>query len=79
MMKNYNTAGESQYQNLTFNSLTAYSAYNNQYGLRDKSGQLLVSEADAAKFQEAFNMAEQDESIIEGDTDGLTQKLLKNF
>ncbi len=79
MMKNYNTAGESQYQNLTFNSLTAYSAYNNQYGLRDKSGQLLVAETDAAKFEEAFKMAEQDESIIEGDTEGLNAKALEEF
>lgn len=79
MMKNYNTAGESQYQNLTFNSLTAYSAYNNQYGLRDKSGQLLVSETDAAKFEEAFRSAEQDESILEGDTEGLNAKALEEF
>ena len=79
MMKNYNTAGESQYQNLTFNSLTAYSAYNNQYGLKDKSGQLLVSETDAARFEEAFKAAEQDESILEGDTDGLNAKALEEF
>lgn len=79
MMKNYNTAGESQYQNLTFNSLTSYSSYNNQYGLKDKSGQLLVSETDAARFEEAFKSAEQDESILEGDTEGLNAKRLKNF
>lgn len=79
MMKNYNTAGESQYQNLTFNSLTSYSSYNNQYGLKDKSGQLLVSETDAARFEEAFKAAEQDESILEGDTEGLNAKALEEF
>ena len=59
--------------------MTAYSAYNNQYGLKDKSGQLLVSETDAARFEEAFKAAEQDESILEGDTDGLNAKALEEF
>ncbi len=79
MMKNYNTAGESQYQTLTFNNLTAYSAYNNQYGIKNKGGELLVSESDAAKFEEAFKEAKLDESILEGDTEGLNAKALEEF
>ena len=51
MMSNYDIAGESQYQKLSFNSLTAYSSYNNQYGLVNANGNLLVSEADAVNFR----------------------------
>ena len=51
MMSNYDTAGESQYQKLSFNSLTAYSSYNNQYGLVNANGKLLVSESDAANYR----------------------------
>lgn len=50
---NYALDGESQTQNLTFNALTAYSSYNNQYGLVNSSGQLLVSETEAALFEKA--------------------------
>ena len=51
MMSNYDLAGEEQYQKLSFNSLTSYSSYNNQYGLVNANGKLLVSEADAANFR----------------------------
>jgi len=50
---NYALDGQSQTQNLTFNALTAYSSYNNQYGLVNSSGQLLVSETEAALFEKA--------------------------
>lgn len=50
---NYNADGETQIQPLTFNALTAYSSYNTQYGLSNSSGQLLVSEAEAAMFNKA--------------------------
>lgn len=50
---NYALDGESQTQNLTFNALTAYSSYNNQYGLINSSGQLLVSETEAALFEKS--------------------------
>ncbi len=50
---NYALDGESQVQNLTFNALTAYSSYNNQYGLINSSGQLLVSESEAALFEKS--------------------------
>lgn len=51
MMSNYDTAGESQYQKLSFNSLTSYSSYNNQYGLVNANGKLLVSEKDAQNYR----------------------------
>ena len=50
---NYALDGESQTQNLTFNALTAYSSYNNQYGLINSSGQLLVSESEALLFEKS--------------------------
>ena len=79
MMSNYNLLGEKQYQDLTFNSLTAYSPLNNQYGLVNKSGELLVSELDSARFQEAFKKASEDKEIEEGDTEGLNAKALEEF
>lgn len=50
---NYDVNGEAVSQNLTFNALTAYSSYNTQYGLANASGQLLVSESEAAMFKNA--------------------------
>lgn len=55
MMSNYDTAGESQYQKLSFNSLTSYSSYNNQYGLVNANGKLLVSERDAANYRNVLD------------------------
>lgn len=53
MFSNYDSTGTAQSQLLTYNSLTAYSSYNNQYGLVNSSGQLLVSESEAAMFSAA--------------------------
>lgn len=50
---NYDEAGESQIQALSFNALTAYSSYNTQYGLVNSSGQILVSEEEALMFNKA--------------------------
>ncbi len=55
MMSNYDIAGESQYQKLSFNSLTSYSSYNNQYGLVNPNGKLLVSENDAEIYRNVKN------------------------
>lgn len=79
MFSNYSLTGDSQYQQLTFNSLTAYSAYNNQYGLSNKGGELLVSELDSARFEEAFEKANADKSIEDGDIDGRNAKALEEF
>lgn len=51
MFGNYAADGTSQSQLLTYNSLTAYSSYNNQYGLVNSAGQLLVSESEAEMFK----------------------------
>ncbi len=53
MFTNFDTMGNEQYQDLTFNSLTAYSSYNNQYGIVNGGGELLVSKSDAEKFEKA--------------------------
>lgn len=70
MMSNKDTLGNDLYQQLTFNNLTAYSAYNNQYGLINRSGQLVVSELDAAKFDTAIEEADKNP-----ETDALTEFL----
>ena len=51
MFANYTSDGTYQSQLLTYNSLMAYSSYNNQYGLVNSSGQLLVSESEAELFE----------------------------
>ena len=53
MFTNYDADNNTSYQQLTFNSLTSYNPYNNQYGLVNASGQLLVSEKDATNFEKA--------------------------
>lgn len=70
MMSNKDANGNDLYQQLTFNNLTAYSSYNNQYGLINKSGEMVVSELDAAKYEDAIKAAEGNE-----DTDALTEFL----
>lgn len=52
---NYDMEGESVSQALTYNALMAYSSYNTQYGLVNSSGQLLVSESEAAIFANCGN------------------------
>jgi len=53
MFSNYDDTGAEKSQLLTFNALTAYSSYNNQYGLVNSSGQLFVSEGEAKMFDAA--------------------------
>ena len=53
MFSNYDLAGTSQSQILNYNALTAYSSYNNQYGLSNSAGQLLVSESEVNNFEAA--------------------------
>lgn len=73
MMSNKDTLGNDMYQQLTFNNLTAYSSYNNQYGLINKSGAIVVSELDAAKYENALKAAAKDP-----ETDALTE-FLKSY
>ena len=58
MFNNTAENGIAQSQTLTFNALTQYSQYNNQYGLVNSAGQILVSEADAKMFQDNPNNLE---------------------
>ena len=51
MFTNYGPDNSQQYTDLTFNSMTQYNQFNNQYGLSTMSGNLLVSEQDASNYK----------------------------
>ena len=53
MFTNYDADNNASYQQLTFNSMTAYNEYNNQYGVSNAAGQILVSERDGKIFEQA--------------------------
>lgn len=53
MFTNYDADNNTSYQQLTFNALTAFNPYNNQYAISNSSGQVLVSETDAKNFKAA--------------------------
>ena len=53
MFTNYDADNNETYQQLTFNALTAYNPYNNQYAVSNASGQVLVSEKDATNYKAA--------------------------
>ena len=55
MFSNVGTDGLTQKQALTFNALTQYSQYNNQYGIVNSAGMIMVSEEDAAIFKGSSN------------------------
>ncbi len=48
---NYDENDKAQNVPLTFNNLTAFNQYNNQYGLTNTAGNILISESDAAKYK----------------------------
>lgn len=79
MIDNYDLRGEKQHVDLTHTNLTMYSPLNNQYGLVNKSGELLVSELDTVRFETAFQKAREDKEIQEGETDKLNAKALEEF
>ena len=56
MFTNYDKDNNASYQQLTFNALTAYNPYNNQYALSNASGKILVSENDACNFQQSNSL-----------------------
>ena len=58
MFSNFDVNGNEQSQGLTFNSLTAYSSYNSQYGIVSNAGQLMVSKTDAANFEKASGLSD---------------------
>ncbi len=53
MFTNFDLKGNEVYQDLTFNTLMAYSAYNTQYGIVNNAGQIVVSAGDAGNFEAA--------------------------
>ncbi len=53
MMTNYDIDGNEQTQALTFNALTSYSPSNNQYGLVDTNGRILVNGNEARLFEQS--------------------------
>ena len=53
MFTNYDADNKATYQQLTFNSMTAFNEYNNQYGVSNAAGQILVSETDGKRFEDA--------------------------
>ncbi len=53
MFTNYGANNTTSYQQLSYNALTNYNQYNNQYGLSNASGQILVSETDAKNYTAA--------------------------
>ena len=54
----YNAAGEKITMDLTGAALTEYGELKNQYGLINSAGQILVSETDAANFQNSNTLEE---------------------
>ncbi len=56
MFANYDKDNNKSYQDLTFNALTAFNPYNNQYGLANQNGNILVSETDAYNFQRSSDL-----------------------
>ena len=56
MFTNFDNQGNEIYQDLTFSSLTAYSAYNDQYGIVNSAGQLIVSTTDANNFEQSASL-----------------------
>ena len=57
MYSAYDVKGNPLNKELTFANLTAYSSYNNQYGLKNLAGQILVSEETAHNYEEAWKIA----------------------
>lgn len=58
MFTSYDKSNNTSYKELTFNALTAYNQYNNQYAISNSAGQLLVSETDAKNFQNSGDVNE---------------------
>ena len=56
MFTNYDANNNTSFQNLTFNAMTTFNPYNNQYSLSNASGKPIVSEKDAANFKNATDL-----------------------
>ncbi len=58
LFNNYNSSGDLVSQSLTGAALTQYGELKNQYGLINSAGQILVSERDAANYQNSNTLEE---------------------
>ena len=58
MFTNYDADDNKSFQQLTFNALTSYNPYNNQYALTNASGNILLSERDAENYENSSNLSE---------------------
>ncbi len=56
---NYDKDDKAQNVPLTFNNLTAFNQYNNQYGLTNTAGNILISESDAEKYRNSGGDSEE--------------------
>lgn len=56
MFTNYDENNNASFKQLTFNALTAYNPYNNQYALTNASGNILLSETDYKNYEKCKNL-----------------------
>lgn len=53
MYTSYDADNNASYQQLTFNAMTSYNEFNNQYALTNSSGQVLLSEKDSINYKKS--------------------------
>lgn len=61
---NYDEKDNAQNVPLTFNNLTAFNQYNNQYGLTNAAGNILISETEAKKYQASMGATDQQAEFL---------------
>lgn len=61
---NYDEKDNAQNVPLTFNNLTAFNQYNNQYGLTNTAGNILISETEAKKYQASMGATDQQAEFL---------------
>ena len=64
MFANYDENNNASFKQLTFNALTAYNPYNNQYALTNASGNILLSETDAKNYEYCKNLPNGKEEFL---------------
>lgn len=58
MFTNYDANNNASFKQLTYNALTSYNPYNNQYALTNASGNILLSEIDAKNYKNSDTLEE---------------------
>jgi hypothetical protein len=58
MFTNYDANNNASFKQLTYNALTSYNPYNNQYCLTNASGNILLSEFDAKNYKNSDTLEE---------------------